>query len=145
MWNIPHKIEDLVEIQRKWLIRGIKLSAGNARRGEGRARALSKWKRVKERWNGPSVLAEQCSVEGRAKRINDLPSRDFLSSGLRDMRCTLRAMRYLRRRVIVSVSVPGNLTFTPHVMVRDSFPPDGRLRRLQLRDLRQHAVLALRV
>lgn len=83
--------------------------------------------------------------EARAKRINDLPSRDFLSSGLRDMRCTLRVMRYLRRRVIVSVSVPGNLTFTPHVMVRDSLPPDGRLRQLQLRDLRQHAVLALRV
>lgn len=79
--------------------------------------------------NGPSVLATRFG-EARAKRINDLPSRDFLSSGSRDMRCTLRIMRYLRRRVIVSVSVPGNLTFTSHVMVRDSFPPDGRLCRL---------------
>lgn len=82
---------------------------------------------------------------GRAKRINDLPSRDFLSFGLRDVRCTLRAMRYLRRRVIVPVSVPGNLSFTPHVMVGDSLPPYSRLRHFQLRYLRQHAVLALRV
>lgn len=82
---------------------------------------------------------------GRAKRINDLPSRDFLSSGLRDVRCMLRAMRYLRRRVIVPVSVPGNLSFTPHVMVGDSLPPYSRLRHFQLRYLRQHAVLALRV
>ena len=77
--------------------------------------------------NGPSVLATRFG-EARAKRINDLPSRDFLSSGSRDI--TLRIMRYLRRRVIVSVSVPSNLTFTSHVMVRDSFPPDGRLCRL---------------
>lgn len=61
------------------------------------------------------------------------------------MRCTLRAMRYLRRSVIVSVSVPGNLAFPAHVVVADSLPPDGGLRGLQLGDLREHAVLALGV
>lgn len=98
--------------------------------------------KVKEEGMVPSFLSTNMS---RAKRINDLPSRDFLSSGLRDVRCTLRAMRYLRRRVIVPVSVPGNLSFTPHVMVGDSLPPYSRLRQFQLRYLRQHAVLALRV
>lgn len=83
-------------------------------------------KKGERRRNGLSILATRFG-EARAKRINDLPSRDFLSSGLRDMRCTLRDMRYLRRRVIVSVSVPGNLTFSSDVMVGNSLPPDGRL------------------
>lgn len=54
-------------------------------------------------------------------------------------------VKYLRGGVIISISVAGDLTFSPYVVIGYCLPPDGRLSLLKLCEPGEYAVVALAV